>query len=127
MFKRYGIPEQINFDNGPPWGSLFAACRFTTFSIWLIENGVRVTFSAPYHPETNGKVERFHKTLKAEVITPRFFSSLTDIQNAFDEWRDVYNHERPHESLAMETPSDRYRPSYREYSDVINEYDYAGC
>lgn len=94
-FKRYGVPEQINFDNGPPWGSLIAACRYTTFSIWLIENGIRVTFSAPHHPQTNGKIERFHKTLKAEVITPSFFSTLSDIQKAFDDWRDVYNYERP--------------------------------
>lgn len=126
-FKRYGLPEQINVDNGNPWGSVFEHGPYTTFGIWLIRLGIKLTHSRPHHPQTNGKIERFHRTLKAEVLT-QFFRSLNHIQTKFDEWRDTYNMIRPHEGIDMQVPANRYKPSYREYSEkpiaVYYEDDY---
>ncbi len=123
-FERYGLPEQMNFDNGPPWGSIFRVCRYTTLSIWLIEHGVRVTYSRPAHPQTNGKDERFHRTLKLELLSSNYFKDLVNIQRAMSDWREVYNHKRPHEALGMKVPADRYKVSYRGYEDAVNPYEY---
>ncbi len=76
-FARYGLPLRINADNGAPWGSPREPGRsLSTLGVWLIRLGIRLTHSAPYHPQTNGKIERFHRSLKAEVINgaPEFDS-----------------------------------------------------
>ncbi len=124
-FERYGLPERINVDNGAPWGSIFAVCRYTSLSLWLIEHGIKVSYSRPRHPQTNGKIERFHRTLKQELLTSRYFRQLDDIQQAFDEWRDCYNLVRPHEGINNSVPSKRYHISYRQYHHEIQGYDYA--
>jgi hypothetical protein len=77
--------------------------------------GVKVAHIRPYHPQTQGKEERFHRTLKKEVIGTQQWRDLADCQRAFDEWRIVYNHERPHESLGGDVPAERYRPSLRQF------------
>lgn len=125
IFKRYGLPERINVDNGNPWGSPLENARYTFFSIWLIKLGIHVSYSRPSHPQTNGKEERFHRTLKEELINYSYFHDLAHIQKAFDEWRDTYNLERPHQAIGMKVPADRYVPSYRAYSEVIRSYEYA--
>ena len=65
----------------------------------------------PYHPQTQGKGERFHRTLKAEVLQGRHFADLPACQEAFDRWRTVYNMERPHQALELAVPISRYAPS----------------
>lgn len=128
-FRRYGLPERINVDNGSPWGSLFECARYTVLSVWLIRIGVKVSYSRPRHPQTNGKAERFHRTLKKEVLEPHYFRSLAHIQAYFDQWRDNYNLERPHEGIGMEVPAKRYQASYRAYPEVLPEiaYDSSDC
>ncbi|TIU43417.1 MAG: transposase [Mesorhizobium sp.] len=79
----------------------------------------------PRHPQTQGKEERFHRTLKAEVINGRSFGDLAECQRAFDRWRPRYNYERPHEALDMATPAERYRPSPRSFPDVLPAIEYA--
>lgn len=79
----------------------------------------------PYHPQTQGKEERFHRTLKTEVLRGRYFDDLNHVQSRFDPWREVYNHERPHEALGMEVPSDRYCVSSREYPEQLPAIEYA--
>lgn len=111
VFRQYGLPMQINFDNGAPWGSPSAPGRLTELGVWLVRLGIRVSHSRPHHPQTNGKDERFHRSLKAEVLSARCFESFAHVQSALDEWRRVYNHERPHDALALATPISRYRPS----------------
>src|SRR5438876_744499 len=67
-FRRYGLPVRINADNGAPWGSPREHRHgISPFTVWLIRLGVRVSHSRPAHPQTNGKDERFHRSLKAEV------------------------------------------------------------
>lgn len=124
VFRRYGLPVRMNFDNGSPWGSPAQTGQVTEFGLWLIRLGIRVSHSRPYHPQTNGKEERFHRSLKAEVLNGRSFNHLGDVQSAFDRWRQVYNHERPHEALQMQTPISRYRPSPRAFPDVLPPIEY---
>ena len=86
--------------------------------------GIRVYHGRPFHPQTQGKDERFHKTLKAEVLQARSFRHLEHAQNAFDRWRPVYNHERPHEALDMEVPASRYSISHRAFPEVLSPIEY---
>jgi transposase InsO family protein len=123
-FRRYGLPLAMLMDNGPPWGDP-GGDPHTGFSVWLMRLGIRVLHGRPRHPQTQGKEERFHRTLKAEVLNGRSFRDHTECQRAFDEWRPRYNHERPHESLAMATPAERYRPSSRSLPEVLPAIEYA--
>ena len=125
-FQHYGLPERMNTDHGQPWGSPGAKPRgLSTLSIWLIRLGIRISFSAPAHPQTNGKDERFHRSLKAEVLAGRSFLNLEQAQQAFDGWRAVYNHERPHDAIGLDVPAIRYRPSPRAYPQTLPAIEYA--
>lgn len=123
-FRRYGLPERILTDNGAPWG--YTADRsHTRLSAWLIRLGVRITHGRPYHPQTQGKDERFHRTLALEVLDRRpYWIDLVDVQRAFDTWRPVYNHERPHEALALRTPAAVYTPSPRSFPEQLPSVSY---
>ena len=90
-----------------------------------MRHGIRVGHSRPYHPQTQGKLERFHRSLKAEVLQGKWFADSGELQRAFDHWRTVYNLERPHEALEMAVPASRYQPSSRQYSARVAppEYD----
>jgi transposase InsO family protein len=124
IFRRYGLPERMLMDNGSPWGSSDAEHRYTWLSLWLLELGVAVSHGRPYHPQTQGKDERFHRTLMAEVIGRRAFGDLAECQRRFDEWRVVYNTQRPHEALDLATPAARYRASPRSFPEKIAPFDY---
>ncbi|MCA9450176.1 MAG: IS481 family transposase, partial [Candidatus Omnitrophica bacterium] len=123
IFSRYGLPDRILSDNGSPWGSGTMG-QYTKLEIWLMDHGVGVIHGRPKHPQTQGKDERFHRTLKVEVIQGRDFRSLQECQEAFDEWRSIYNLERPHESLGMRPPIHRYEPSRREYQEKESSFEY---
>jgi transposase InsO family protein len=125
-FRRYGLPVRMNMDNGSPWGSPGGDSRgLSELSLWLVRLGIRVSFSTPAHPQTNGKDERFHRSLKAEVINGRAFVDHAHVQQAFDTWRAIYNDMRPHEAIGMVVPSARYRPSPRRFPEVLPAIDYA--
>ena len=123
VFRRYGLPWRILCDNGPPWGSAGHG-EHSSFSVWLMDLDIAVSHGRPYHPQTQGKDERFHRTLKAEALDARTFKSLAQAQSAFDAWRTIYNLKRPHEALAMETPATRYRMSQRSMPDCIAPPEY---
>jgi transposase InsO family protein len=125
VFRLYGLPVQINFDNGAPWGAPSSPGQLTELGVWLVRLGVHVSHSRPYHPQTNGKDERFHRSLKAEVLNGRSFESLARVQTALDHWRAIYNHERPHEALKMATPISRYQPSARLFPEHLTAIEYA--
>ena len=122
-FRVYGIPERMLMDNGSCWGN-DAVHRFTPLSAWLIRLGVGISHGRPYHPQTQGKNERFNRTLKAEVIGTRSFRDLAQCQEKFDDWRMVYNIERPHEALGMAPPISRYRPSPRAFPESLPPIEY---
>jgi transposase InsO family protein len=122
-FRCYGLPEAMFVDNGTPWGA--AGQRWTRFGVWLLKLGVDLLHSRPYHPQSRGKNERFHRTLKAEVFDLKRFRDLAEVQRAFDEWRAIYNLDRPHQALDLEVPASRYRPSVRAVPDRVPEVEYA--
>jgi transposase InsO family protein len=123
VFRRYGLPFAMLMDNGSPWGDA-GDQPHTIFTAWLMQLGVRVIHIRPRHPQTQGKDERFHRTLKAEVLNGRSFRDLPACQSAFDRWRHVYNHQRPHEALGLARPAQRYRVSPRAYPETLPAIEY---
>ena len=123
IFRLYGLPERMTMDNGSPWGGQHEH-GFTPLTAWLIRLGVRVSHSRPYHPQTQGKDERFHKTLNLELLRRYTFRDIDHAQSHFDTWRSLYNLERPHESLAMQVPASRYRPSTRAFPEALTPIEY---
>ena len=123
-FRRYGLPERLITDNGSPWGD-GPGSPFTPLGVWLIEHGIRISHSRPYHPQTMGKDERFHRSLKAEVLSAPPFTDIAAADRAFDRWRSIYNTQRPHEALALAVPASRYQPSPRDYVETIAPFEYA--
>jgi transposase InsO family protein len=124
LFRRYGLPRRMLMDNGSPWGD-GPERSYTPLTVWLLRLDIDVSHGRPYHPQTQGKDERFHRTFKAEVISRGRFRDLADCQPQFDHWREIYNHERPHESLDMRVPSSRYRISERSFPEVLPPLEYA--
>lgn len=122
-FRRYGLPDAMFVDNGSPWGDAGGE-SWTRLGVWLLKLGIDVIHSRPYHPQSRGKNERFHRTLKAEVFAFQRFRNLADAQRAFDRWRAVYNLERPHEALGQEVPGSRYQPSPRPMPDRLPQVEY---
>lgn len=122
-FRRYGLPYRMTMDNGSPWGD-DAFNRLTLLTVWLIRLGIQVSHSRPYHPQTQGKDERFHRTLNQELLSRRYFEDLRHCQDAFDDFRQTYNFVRPHEALGMNAPATRYVPSERPYPESLPPIEY---
>jgi transposase InsO family protein len=122
-FRRFGLPKRMSMDNGNPWGNP-TGYRYTHLIVWLIRLGIGISHSRPLHPQTNGKEERFHRTLKAELLGTRWFATIAEVQKSFDAWRQIYNHERPHEALGLEVPASRYRVSVRCYPEALPPIEY---
>jgi transposase InsO family protein len=125
IFRRYGMPRRMVMDNGSPWGSGDGENRYTGLVVWLMRLGVQVTHGRPYHPQTQGKDERFHRTLNEEVLSREELASQAAAQVRFDRFRQSYNHERPHEALGLEVPGKRYRSSERSYPEQLSAIEYA--
>lgn len=123
-FQRYGLPQRIAVDNGAPWGDSLDS-PYTPLVAWLIRLGVSVSHSRPYHPQTLGKDERFHRTFKAEGLACYRFADFPSAQEHFDRWRHVYNFERPHEAIDMQVPATRYAPSPRAMPAILPPIEYA--
>ena len=134
IFRRYGMPWRVLCDNGPPWGTVHAERGLTTLGAWLTRLGIGINHGRPYHPQTQGKLERLNRTLKEDVLDLRLpvpdlvtsprYPDLPSYQRAFDAWRTTYNVERPHESLNLATPSTRYAVSPRTFPEVLPPVDY---
>jgi transposase InsO family protein len=122
-FRCYGLPEAFLVDNGSSWGD-GPEQSWTRLGVWLLKLGIDVIHSRPYHPQTRGKNERFHRTLKAEVLAMRRFGRFAEVQGAFDRWRHLYNHERPHEALGQDVPASRYRASPRAMPTTLPQPEY---
>ena len=124
-FATYGVPEAILCDNGAPWGSAEPVCPYTTFTVWLLQLGVRVVHGRPYHPQTQGKDERFHRTLGRELVSRHTWRDLPHCAQEFPCYRQRYNCERPHDSLGGDTPVRHYQPSPRSLPSVLPSLEYA--
>lgn len=127
VFQRYGLPQRILSDNGPPWGVPYAGEReigLTQLGVWLILLDVKLVHGRPRHPQTQGKEERFHRTLKTELLGDQLLADQQDAQCQFDAFRQMYNHERPHEALGLDTPVQWYQPSTRSMPTKLPEIEY---
>jgi transposase InsO family protein len=117
-FRRYGLPERMTMDNGSPWGN-DAEHRYTPLTAWLIRLGIRISHSRPFHPQTQGKDERFHRTLDVDLLRWHRFSNIHQVQKRFDEYRHIYNQKRPHQALGLDVPASRYRVSARSFPETL--------
>jgi len=124
VFRRYGMPYSILMDNGSPW-ERDERHEYSSFTVWLIRLGIQVVHSRPYHPQTLGKDERFHRTMNAEVVMGCIDKPIGECQRLFDRWRVSYNTERPHESLDMKVPAKCYQVSEREFPESLPEIEYS--
>lgn len=126
-FREHGVPQSILMDHGTPWYSTTNRQGLTWVSVWLLKQGVILRYSGVGHPQTQGKVERFHQTLKARTRHRGAPTTMAEWQRWAVEFRYEYNHERPHESLGMKTPAEVYRPvNLRAYQEAPREWEYAG-
>jgi transposase InsO family protein len=127
-FQRYGLPWRITADNGPPWGSGMSGDgvgrSWTALGVWLLEHDIALSHSRPYHPQTQGKDERFHRTLKAEALSGPPFADLAQAARHLQSWRTIYNTQRPHQALDLATPITRYAPSSRRYQATVEPFVY---
>ena len=112
VFGEYGLPNCILCDNGPAFRA--GAGRLpSTLAVRLLKLGVTMTHGRPFHPQTQGKVERFHGTLQREIGGTMRQPSIELARPVYAAFRDRYNWERPHEALDMHLPGARYCSSPR--------------
>lgn len=121
-FERYGLPWAILCDNGTPWGH--SGFGLTVFHVRLMQLGIQLLHGRPYHPQTQGKVERWHRTITSAVFGPIPFRDLEHAQVAFDAFLHSYNTDRPHEALDNDVPANRYHPSHRSMPATIDPPTY---
>jgi putative transposase len=118
-FREFGLPLSIRTDNGTPFASAGAG-GLSRLSVEWLKLGITVERIAPGQPQQNGRHERMHRTLKSETSRPPAASARRQ-QIRFNRFRHDYNHERPHEALAQQTPAAHYRPSPRPYPQRLPE------
>ena len=123
-FYEYGMPDSVLSDNG----AQFAGFRqgYTQFEKWLMNHDVLPIHGRIKHPQTQGKIERFHRAMNQELLKHYIPKDIADAERVLNDWRNCYNNERPHEALGMRRPSDIYVPSTRTYSDRVDKYEYSG-
>jgi transposase InsO family protein len=121
-FREFGLPRAMRSDNGPPFAST-AAGGLSRLSVKLIKAGVLPERIKPGKPQQNGRHERLHRTVKAETASPPA-ATLRAQQRRFDEFRRIFNEERPHEALGQETPAAHFAPAERSYHGRLSEPDY---
>jgi transposase InsO family protein len=113
-FERCGVPEEMLMDHGTPWWNMKAVAGWTWLTVWIMKQGIQLHFSGYRHPQTQGKVERFHGALGA-AMKRRGIPAGEERQRWLDEFREEYNHVRPHEALKMKTPAAVWSKSARRY------------
>lgn len=107
--RRHGVPQEILTDNGKVFTGRFGRNDTEVlFDRICRENGIDHLLTAPRRPQTTGKIERFHRTLRQEFLTGRIFADLASAQAELDRWVESFNTERPHSALAMATPASRF-------------------
>jgi transposase InsO family protein len=121
-FREYGLPLRMRSDNGVPFASS-AVGGLSRLSVWWVKLGITPERIQPGHPEQNGRHERMHRTLKAEVASPPR-SIWEEQQAALERFRREFNEVRPHEALAQRTPASCYQRSTREYPEHLAEPEY---
>jgi putative transposase len=120
LFEMHGLPGAIRSDNGAPFASSQGLLGLSRLSAWWLALGIGLERSRPGCPQDNGAHERIHRDIRRELQAGRIGRD----QEAFDLWRDQYNHERPHEALGMVPPGEIYRKSERPWQGTPEDIDY---
>jgi transposase InsO family protein len=113
-FESCGVPDEMLMDHGTPWWNMKAPAGWTWLSVWIMRQGIQLHFSGYRHPQTQGKVERFHRSLAA-AMKRRGIPAGSERQLWLDEFRHEYNFVRPHEALGMKTPAAVWSKGSRRY------------
>ena len=117
LFKEKGLPRAIRSDNGVPFASPNGLFNLSKLSVWWLRLGISIERIRPGHPQQNGRHERMHLTLKQEATRPAG-ANLLQQQAKFDAFLEGFNHDRPHEALAMKCPAEVYSSSIRPYQGI---------
>ena len=126
-FRAHGVPLSLLLDHGTPWFSTTNRQGLTWVSVWLLKQGVILRYSGIRHPQTQGKVERFHGTLKKRTKHRGEPRTLSEWRAWAVEFRQEYNFERPHEALGNKTPGEVYQAvNLRAYQEQPREWEYSG-
>jgi transposase InsO family protein len=123
-FERYGVPEAMLMDHGVPWWSASNARGLTGLSVFLLKQGIRLLNGRVRHPQTQGKVERFHRTLGERLRWWGVPTDLPGFAHALTTFREEYNEVRPHHALALQPPAARFASSPRAYVTCPPRWEY---
>jgi transposase InsO family protein len=121
-FEPYGLPEAMLMDHGTPWWSTSNGHGLTHLTVALMKQGIRLYFSGIRHPQTQGKVERMHRTMQQAL--ERDGAGFPGWEAWTEQFRQEYNQVRPHQALDMAVPAQRYQPSPRAYRDPPPCWEY---
>jgi transposase InsO family protein len=127
LFERYGLPQAIRSDNGPPFASVHALLGLSRLSAWWLALGIELERSRPGCPQDNGGHERMHRDVKREIQALAASTSIDSSatrQEAFEVWRQQFNQQRPHEALGMKCPAELYAKSSRRYEGTPQAITY---
>ena len=126
-FREHGVPLSLLMDHGTPWFSTTNQHGLTWVAVWLLKQGVILRYSGVGHPQTQGKVERFHQTLKRRTRHRGEPTTMGEWKRWALEFQQEYNYERPHEALDHKTPGEVYQAvNLRAYQEQPGEWDYNG-
>lgn len=114
-FERYGVPVAMLMDHGTPWWAPSNPAGLSTLGVFLLKQGIRVLHGRVRHPQTQGKVERFHRTLGERLRWWGLPTHLPGFTAALATFREEYNHLRPHAALGLEPPARHFQPSRTAY------------
>ena len=123
-FREFGLPNSILTDNGAQFAGFKKG--YTRFEKWLMDLDIQPIHGRIKHPQTQGKIERFHRTMKQELLKHTTIADIDDAAEKLTAWKDKYNNLRPHEALGMKRPAEVYTPSQREFNEKIPKYEYGG-
>ena len=123
VFRESGVPEEMLMDHGTPWFNTQGRMGWSQFTVWLMDQDVSLRFSGYQHPQTQGKVERFHRSLTAALLR-RGTPQDSERQNWLNDFRQEYNHVRPHEALQMKTPDQVWHKSLRTFRESQSAWQY---
>lgn len=122
LFERHGLPTAIRSDNGAPFASEQGVLGLSKLSAWWVVLGIDLERGRPGCPQDNGAHERLHLDVEQELSG----RDLVEQQAGFDEWRQTFNQERPHEALGMKYPAELYKSSERKYEGTPEDLVYRG-
>ena len=123
-FQRYGVPAAMLMDHGAPWWSTQGPAGLTRLGVFLLKQGIRLVFGAVRHPQTQGKVERFHRTLAERLRWVGVPTTLAGFARTLAWFREEYNEVRPHAALGLTPPATHFTPSARPYCPVPRAWIY---